>query len=115
MAEVAMNAIPLEADEHGILRIVGTRVPFHNLVNEFLSGASPEEIASSYPSVPLAAIYSLIGHYLNNRVELDARFLQYRLATAAAIERGREQQSGIRERLLARVNSSEASSAPLPG
>jgi len=107
--------IPLEADAQGILRVLGTRVPVDNLLHEFLAGASPEEIVHAYPSVSLADAYTLIGHYLANRTELDAYLNENRTATTAAIAEGRQRQSGLRERLLAKLNAPEASRAPVSG
>lgn len=115
MIESSAKLIPLEADATGILRVAGTRVPLDNLLHEFLAGASAEEIVSSYPTVPLADVYTLIGHYLSNRAELDAYLKKNRVATAAAIDEGRRRQSGLRERLLAKLNTPEASGAPVPG
>lgn len=110
-----VEPLPLEADAHGILRVTGTRVPLDNLIHEFLAGADPEEIASSYPTVPLATIYSLIGHYLANRAAVDEYLRKNEEAISVAIEEGRRNQSGLRSRLLARLSSREASSAPVSG
>jgi uncharacterized protein (DUF433 family) len=111
----ATPSIPLVVDAHGIMRVANTRVPLDNLIHEFLRGATPEEIATAYPAVTLADVYTLIGYYLRNRTELDEYLLKNRAATASAIEQGRQQQAGLRERLLARVNSAENSGAALPG
>jgi uncharacterized protein (DUF433 family) len=115
MTIAATQPIPLLADDHGILRVTNTRVPFDNLIHEFLAGAAPEEIASAYPTVPVADIYTLIGYYLSNRAELDEYLRKNRAATTAAIEAGRNQQAGLRERLLARLNTPENSGAAVPG
>jgi uncharacterized protein (DUF433 family) len=103
----AAPPIPLVADAQGILRVANTRVPLDNLIHEFLRGATPEEIATAYPSVPLNDIYTLIGYYLHNRAELDEYLQKSRAETASAIEQGRGQQAGLRERLLARVKPGE--------
>jgi uncharacterized protein (DUF433 family) len=107
--------IPLRADDHDILRVTNTRVPFDNLVHEFERGATPEEIVAAYPTVSLADVYTLIGYYLRNRAELDEYLRKNRTATAGAIEQGRQQQAGLRERLLARLNAQENLGAPVPG
>jgi len=115
MNQSSEKPIPLEADAAGILRVAGTRVPVDNVLHEFLAGASAEEIVSSYPTLPLADVYTLIGHYLSHRAELDVYLKKNQDATSAAIAEGRRRQSGLRERLLARLNTSEASSAPVLG
>lgn len=107
--------VPLELDSHGILRVAGTRVPLDNLIHEYLAGAAPEEIADNFPTVPLATVYTLIGHYLANRAELDAYLRKNAQDRDESIDTGRRQQAGLRERLLARLKSQEASGASIPG
>jgi len=115
MTSTTIESDQLERDARGILRVAGTRVPIDNLLHEFLAGASPEEIAASYPTVPLANVYSLIGHYLANRTEFDAYLRTNERDRDALIEAGRRQQSGLRQRLLSRLKSQEAGSASLLG
>jgi uncharacterized protein (DUF433 family) len=111
----AEQTIPLQLDEHGMLRVSNTRVPLDNLIHEFLGGASAEEIVAAYPSVPLADVYTLIGHYLHHRAEIDAYLARNRAETTAAVEQGRHAQAGLRDQLLARLKARENSSAAVPG
>ena len=52
--------------------IKGHRLGIHNVLNYFLSGASPEEIAAEYPGLSLEKIYASITYYWHKRSLLDA-------------------------------------------
>lgn len=64
--------IPLRVDEHGSVRVVGSRVTLDTIVGRFLCGDSAEEIFTGFPTVSLADIYSILGYYLRHRKEVDA-------------------------------------------
>ncbi|HEU4740343.1 MAG TPA: DUF433 domain-containing protein [Meiothermus sp.] len=64
--------IPLTTDEHGVVRITGTRVYLETIVDDFNAGASPEEIVLSYPSLKLADVYVVIAYYLRNKDKVDS-------------------------------------------
>ena len=64
--------VPLTADSHGVVRVMGTRIPIEMVVDEFNQGASPEEIVLSYPTLELSQAYSVIAYYLRNKTEVDA-------------------------------------------
>ncbi len=96
--------LPLETDADGVVRVSRTRVTLDTLVAAFAEGATAEEIAQQYPSVPLADIYSVIGYYLGRRAEVEA-YLQDRHQQAIQVRQQNEARSdpvGIRERLLGR-------------
>ena len=67
-----IEAIPLETDTDGVIRISKTRVTLDTIVQAFTDGATAEEIAQQYPPVPLADIYSVIGYYLRHSEEVEA-------------------------------------------
>jgi len=97
-------AIPLAADKDGIVRVAGTRVTLATVVNAFDQGATAEEIAQQYPSLPLADIYAVITYYLRHRSEVD-EYVRARREQARELRRQNESRfdpKGIRERLLAR-------------
>jgi uncharacterized protein (DUF433 family) len=110
MATVELTeVIPLSTDNDGVIRVGKTRVTLDTIVGAFKDGAAAEEIAYQYPTVSLADIYSVIGHYLRQKTEVDA-YLKRREKFAAEIRRQNEARfdaTGIRERLLARRNSGE--------
>lgn len=98
---------PLATDRDGVVRVGGTRVTLDTIVQAFQEGLSAEEIHLQYPSVSLAAVYSAIAYCLEHRDEVD-EYLVERGHQAQAVRReiaARFDQSGIRERLLARRNA----------
>lgn len=101
---IATEVIPLEADEHGVIRVSNTRVTLDTIVTAFKDGATAEEIAQQYPTVPLADVYYVIGYYLHKMDEVEA-YLGKRKLEADELQKQMEARFnpvGIRERLLAR-------------
>lgn len=97
--------IPLETDENGVVRVVGTRVTLDTLVAAFNTGATSEEIAQDYPSLQLSDVYAVLTYYLRHRGEVE-EYLRQRRDEAALIRHENERRfpsSGLRERLLARL------------
>ena len=100
----ATNTVPLSADEAGVLRVAGTRVSLDSVIYAFDEGATPEEIAQAFPTLELAAIYSVIGYYLQNRAEVE-QYLEQRKVQREELKKeieARFNPNGLRERLLAR-------------
>ncbi len=101
--------IPIETDEDGVIRVSKTRVTLDTVVFAFKGGATAEEIAQQYPTIPLADVYYVIGYYLRKRDEVES-YLAKRKTEAEKLQRENETRHnpvGIRERLLARHNSGE--------
>ena len=63
---------PLHADEHGVVRVGGTRVTLHVVIAAFLQGATAEEIAMRYDVLSLPDVYATIAYYLRHRDEDQA-------------------------------------------
>lgn len=100
----ATTTVPLSADEAGVMRVAGTRVSLDSVVHAFDEGATPEEIAQDFPSLDLAAIYSVVGYYLQNRAEV-VEYLAQRKAQREHLKTEAESRfrpDGLRERLSAR-------------
>jgi uncharacterized protein (DUF433 family) len=100
-----MEPIPLSTAADGVIRIGGTRVTLDTLIDTFLTGASPEEIAQDFPVLRLDDIYAVLTYYLRHRDEVDS-YLRERRSRAEAVRREIEAhstQSGLRGRLLARL------------
>lgn len=98
--------LPLTLNRDGVARVGGTRVTLDTVVRAFTRGATAEEIAQQYPSLALSDVYATISYYLQNRDEVEAYLLK-RTKYADMVKREnrkRFDQSGIRERLLARKN-----------
>jgi uncharacterized protein (DUF433 family) len=99
--------VPLKMDEHGYVRVIGTRVGLDVIVYSFREGSTPEEIVQQYPTVKLADAYSVIAYYLREREDVD-KYIQEQEEESdrmrAEIE-ARFPPDGLRERLLARKNA----------
>jgi len=105
LSTAAVEAIPLSTDADRVIRIAGTRVTLDTVIDAFLTGASPEEIAQDLPVLRLDDVYAVITYYLRHRDEVDA-YLRERRARGEAIRREIEAHSsqlGLRGRLLARL------------
>ncbi|HKP51642.1 MAG TPA: DUF433 domain-containing protein [Chloroflexia bacterium] len=105
------ESVPLRIDESGVVRIGRTRVLLDLVIEAFNSGVSAEEIADIYPSLQLAEVYYVIGYYLKHRRELDT-YLQERARRAEEMRKliqERNEQSGIKERLLSQRNGNDNS------
>jgi uncharacterized protein (DUF433 family) len=55
-----IERVPIHTDADGVVRVAGTRVTLDTIVAAFDAGASAEEIAQQYSSVPLPDVYSVI-------------------------------------------------------
>jgi uncharacterized protein (DUF433 family) len=64
--------IPLQTDEHGAIRVSGTRVTLDTIIARHHQHDSPEAIHEGFPTVPVTDIYAIIAYYLAHREELDA-------------------------------------------
>jgi uncharacterized protein (DUF433 family) len=69
-------ALPLKKDEHGGIRVGGTRVTLDVLIACYQQGDTPETIHQAFPTVSLTDIYAVIAYYLANRDEVDAYLKQ---------------------------------------
>jgi uncharacterized protein (DUF433 family) len=99
-----LERVPIHTDADGVVRVAGTRVTLDTIVGAFETGATAEEIAQQYASVPLVDVYSVVTYYLRHKAEVDA-YLEQRAALAVRLRAEVEHRfppAGIRERLLAR-------------
>ena len=103
--DLSADSLPLRSDGHGTVRVGRTRVTLETLVGAFNDGSSAEEIALGYPSLALADVYTIIGFYLRHRDQVDLYLeSQGREADRVRLKyQARLDQSGLRERLLARL------------
>ena len=83
---IAPMASPLYTDEHGVIRVTGSRVILDLVVSFHQTGLSPEEIVASFPTLPLAKVYAAIGYYLDHATAID-HYLAERETAAAALRR----------------------------
>ncbi len=54
------------------IRIKGHRIGIDNVLDYYLAGYMPEEIAANLPTLSLEQIYATITYYLHNRARIDA-------------------------------------------
>lgn len=80
--------VRLWKDEHGKIRIGGTRVLLELVIHAFNQGDMPEAIQDSYPTLSLAEVYAVIAYYLTHRAEVDAY-----MRDAEATARHRQQEA----------------------
>jgi len=104
---VSTSEIVLEKDDAGVLYVGKTRVPLDTVVFAFNEGAAPEEIVWRYPTLDLTQVYAAINYYLQNRGEVETYLAEraVRHAETKAEAEARFSPKGIRERLLARRDS----------
>lgn len=62
----------VDRNEHGTLRVAGTRVSLASVVQAYWNGDSAEEIAQSFPSLSLEKVHGALAHYLAHQVTVDA-------------------------------------------
>jgi len=61
---VTAEVVPLASDADGVVRVGFSRVSLDTVVAAFREGMTPEGIVEQYPSLQLAAVYSVIGYVL---------------------------------------------------
>ncbi len=64
--------VPLREDEHGVIRVAGSRVTLDSIVALFDRGATPEEIVQSFPMVSLGDAYAVLSYVVARRDDVDA-------------------------------------------
>lgn len=58
-------------DEHGVLRVGGTRVMLDSVIAAFHQGHSAETVVQEYPALSLEEVYGAFAYYLANKHEVD--------------------------------------------
>ncbi len=98
------EAPPLAMDEHGAIRVAGTRLTLDTVVDAFDAGESAEEIVDQYDILSLADAYAVICYILHHREEVD-EYMAERARLGEEIRKEVERrfpQEGLRAKLLAR-------------
>lgn len=65
-------SVPLRSVEKGGYRVGSTRVSLESVIYAYRGGQTAEEVVSSYSTLSLADVHSIIAFYLNHREEVDA-------------------------------------------
>jgi uncharacterized protein (DUF433 family) len=109
---------PLRLDESGTVRVGGSRVTLDILVQRFNQGDSPETLAQSFSTLPLADIYAALGYYLRHRAEVDA-YLSQQEDEAEALRKQRPEffpsGAAVRQRLQGRLARGPGDDASVSG
>jgi uncharacterized protein (DUF433 family) len=85
----------METDKHPIenyfdfnspddIRIKGTRVGIETVLDDYLGGTSPEEIAARYRTLTLEQVYATITYYLHKQEEIGKYLERWRAYSEAA-------------------------------
>jgi uncharacterized protein (DUF433 family) len=90
------------------IRVKGTRIGIETVLEDYLEGASPEEIAARYRSLSLEQVYASITYYLHNREMIDAYLERWRNHTDKA---GHDHQSSDASRRLRNIKNMQATQA----
>ena len=98
------------------IRIKGTRVGIETVLDDYLSGISPEEIAARYRTLTLEQVYATVTYYLHNQEEVTDYLQRWRAYTESAWQ---EQQRNppdfvreLRERIQRRKEALLAEKGP---
>lgn len=100
--------LPLREDEHGVVRVAGTRVTLESVVTLFDRGATAEEIAQSFPSLSLGDVYAVLSYIVARRDDVEI-YLARRHREDDAAQEDAERRSPwaeFRARLVARRSAS---------
>ena len=105
ITEFEVVSIPLEKNEQGVIRVLGTRVSLDSILHAYYNeGAIPEEIVMRFPTCSIENIYTIISWVLNNP-DFVTKYLAAQSAKRQQLEQEIKQlypSSGLRERLVAR-------------
>jgi len=82
------------------IRIKGHRVGIETIIESFLNGSEPSEIAIEYPGLALETIYATITYYLHNRSELDSYLMHLRREKEAEYQKARQNPPPIVQRMI---------------
>jgi uncharacterized protein (DUF433 family) len=69
------------------IRLKGTRIGIETILENFLNGSDPEEIAIRYTNLSLEQVYATVTYYIHNRQKINAYLQAWRRYTEQA---GRE-------------------------
>jgi uncharacterized protein (DUF433 family) len=84
MPSLAADPLPIRIDDDGAYRVGGTRVTLDVVLDQHLTGRTPEQIVTSFPALKLADVYGVISYALNHTEELEA-YLKKRGREAQAL------------------------------
>lgn len=83
------------------IRIKGHRVGIDNVLDYYLEGYTPEEIAANLPTLSLEQIYATITYYLRHTAEIDAYLLRLTAWREQRYQESRANPSPVVQRIRA--------------
>jgi uncharacterized protein (DUF433 family) len=105
MADLESYFVFLDPDD---IRLKGTRVGIETVLDDYLSGASAEEIAARYRSVTLEQVYATITYYLHNQRQIDVYLDRWRTYCDAAWQEQERNPPAIVLRMRERLRRTRA-------
>lgn len=81
------------------IRIKGTRVGIETVIEDYLTNASPEEIAARYRTLTLEQVYATITYYWHNQKEIDAYLARLHAYSDAAYQEQQQNPPPVVHRL----------------
>jgi len=81
------------------IRISGTRVGIETVLEDYLEGSSPEEIAARYRSLSMEQVYATITYYWRNQNQVDGYLQAWRDYTDRAVQEHARHPSDVVRRL----------------
>ena len=87
--------------EGDAIRIKGHRIWLEHILEYYLSGYKPEEIAREFPGLSLEKIYAAITYYQAHRSEVDAYLIRVDEQKERDYQESLKQPSPLRDRLKA--------------
>lgn len=103
--DVEPVVVPLRRNDHGVLRVGGTRVTLESVLSAHLQGESPDGIVERFPTLHPADVHATLAWYLRYRDEADAYLAEIRSRFDAGRREAAHRNAGAltRARLLART------------
>lgn len=81
------------------IRIKGTRVGIETVIDDYLNGASAEEISVRYRSLTLEQVYATLTYYFHNEEKVNAYLQVLRDSTEVACQEQQRNPSPVSCRL----------------
>lgn len=73
----AVSTEHIHVDEHGVARIIGSRIKvIHLVMDRMANGWSADEIHQQHPHLTLADVHAAFAYYYDHQQELDERIRQ---------------------------------------
>lgn len=83
------------------IRIKGTRVGIETVIEDYLTNASPEEIAARYRTLTLEQVYATITYYWHNQLKIDAYLARLHEYSKTAFQKQQQNPPPVVRRLRA--------------